>query len=141
MKKSTSEEELFSGVEESMLSLRVSDWVESSYAHDSSNGIAAAIIGIRIGAQHAAEICFKPKLIGCLALFASFVHAVAFDRTRNRHMDSHVQSGERIVATVLHRMSVVGADLYTRKMMVRTSKRLRQFSYSSSRRALCRSGC
>lgn len=90
-----------------MLSLRVSDWVESSNAHDSSNGIATAVIGIRIGAQHAAEICFKPKLIGCLALFAPLVYTVALDRTGNRDMDSHVQSGESIVAAVSNKMSVI----------------------------------
>jgi hypothetical protein len=42
----TSEEELLGRVEESMLRLRVGDWVEPAHAHHLADGLATAVVGI-----------------------------------------------------------------------------------------------
>lgn len=82
-----------------MLSLRVSDRVEATDTHDLANSLATAIVCIRVCPEDSAQKCLQPKLVGSLALFASFVHTVTLDRTGNSHVDAHIESGECIVAT------------------------------------------
>lgn len=81
-----------------MLGFGVGNRVEAADTHDFSNRIAAAVVGIRVGAQNTAKICFQPKVFGRLALLASLVHAVALDCTGDRNVHTHIESRECIIA-------------------------------------------
>ena len=81
-----------------MLRLGVGHWIEPSNANNFPDGVACPVVGIGICAQHTAEICLKPELVGRLALLASFVDAVALYGSGEGRMHAHVDSRERIVA-------------------------------------------
>lgn len=83
-----------------MLGLGVGDGVESSDGHDLHDGGAGSIVGIRVGAQHAAEVRLEPQLVGRFSPLASFVDTVALDGAGEGGVHTHVDSGEGIVAAV-----------------------------------------
>jgi hypothetical protein len=85
-------------MKKAVLCLGICHRVESANPHDLANGVATTIIGIRVCAQNTAKVRFKPQLIRSFALLASVVYAKAVDSTWYCDMDSHVESGEGIVA-------------------------------------------
>jgi len=86
----TSEEERLGSTQEAVFSLGISDRVEAPNAHDLANSVSAPIIGVRVSAQDATEVCFEPELLGSFTLLASLVNAKGFDGTRNSDMNAHV---------------------------------------------------
>lgn len=56
----TSKKEALGGAQKSVFGLGVGNGVKASHAHDLPDSIAAPIVGVRIGTQNAAEICFQP---------------------------------------------------------------------------------
>lgn len=86
----TSEKQLLSSTQESLLSLRVGNRVEAANAHDFANRITTAVIGIRVRAQNAAEIRLKPELVSGFPLLPALIDTIALDRARNGNMNSHV---------------------------------------------------
>lgn len=81
-----------------MLGLGIGYGVEPPHAHDFSNGVARSVIGVGVCAQHAAQVCLKPELVGRLALLAAFVDAEALHRSREWRVHTHVDAREGIVA-------------------------------------------
>lgn len=88
----TSEEELLSSVEEAVFGLGVGHGVEAADANDAPNRVAAAVVGVRVCPEDAAQIRLQPELVRCLSLLASLVNAVALDGARDRHVHAHVQA-------------------------------------------------
>jgi hypothetical protein len=82
-----------------MLRLGVGHGVEAPNANDLPDGVASAVVGIGVGAQHAAQVCFEPEFVGGLAFLAPLVDAVALDGPREGGMHAHVDSGKCIVTT------------------------------------------
>lgn len=81
-----------------MLRLGISNGVEPAHAHDLADGLAAAVVGVRVGAQHAAEEGLEPEVVGGLALLAALVDAVGLNGAGDGDVDAHVEAGEGIVA-------------------------------------------
>lgn len=96
--KGTAEEEALCGVEEPVLALGAGDGVEAADADNLLDGVAGAVVGVRVCAQDAAEIGFEPQLVGGYALVAALVDAVALDGAGDVDLDAHVEAGEGIVA-------------------------------------------
>jgi hypothetical protein len=81
-----------------VLALGARDGVEAAHAHDLLDGVAGAVVGVRVGAQDAAEVCLEPELVGGYALVAALVDAVALDGAGDVDLHAHVQAREGIVA-------------------------------------------
>ncbi len=107
----TSEKQLLGGTEETVLRLGVGNRIETSHTHDLSYGVSAAVVGIRVGAQDAAEIGLEPQIIGSLALLSPLIYAVALDGSGDGDVDAHVESREGIVATIESFDDLVGGSL------------------------------
>lgn len=60
-----------------MLSFSIGDRVKAPDAHDLPDSLATSVVGIGIGAEDAAKVCFEPKPFGCWEFFASLVDTVA----------------------------------------------------------------
>lgn len=94
------EKEVLGGAQETMLGFGAGNRVEAPDAHDFTDCLAAAVVGVRVGADDAAKVSFEPEVIGGGALLAALVNTVAFDSARDGDMDAHVESREGIVAAV-----------------------------------------
>ena len=94
----TAEEQALCGVQELVLALGACDGVEAAHAYDLLDGVAGAVVGIRVGAQDAAEVRLEPELVGGYALVAALVDAVALDGAGDVDLHAHVQAREGIVA-------------------------------------------
>jgi hypothetical protein len=94
----TVEEQALSRIEELVLALCGSDGVEAAHAHNLLDGVAGAVVCVRVGAQNAAEVGLKPQVVCGDALVAALVNAVALDGAGDVDLDAHVEAGESIVA-------------------------------------------
>lgn len=83
-----------------MLGLGVCDGVEATDANNLLDRVPGAVIGVRVGAQDAAQIRFEPVFVGSFELVTTLVDAVAFYGARNLDLDAHVEAGKGIVAAV-----------------------------------------
>jgi hypothetical protein len=88
----TIEEKPLRGIHEFMLCFRAGDWIEPSDTMDFLDAITRAIIRIRVGPQHAAQVCFEPKFLRRSLLVASLVYAITFDSSWNGDLDTHIQT-------------------------------------------------
>lgn len=86
----TSEEQLLRSRQETLLSLRVRHWVEAPHAHDLPDCVTTTVVGVRVGAQNAAQVGFQPQFISSLPLLAPFIDAIALDGSGYGDMDAHV---------------------------------------------------
>jgi hypothetical protein len=94
----TPKEQMLGRTKEAMLGLGIGYGVEPPHAHDLSNGVARSVVGVRVCAQHAAQVCLKPELVGRLALLTPFVDAEALHGSREWRVHTHVDAREGIVA-------------------------------------------
>ena len=83
-----------------MLGLSVCDWVEATDANNLLDGVARAVVGVRVGAQDTAQVCFQPVFFRSFELVAALVDAVALYRSGDLDLNAHVEAGEGIVTTV-----------------------------------------
>jgi hypothetical protein len=97
----TAEEQALCCVEELVLALGARNGVESAHANNLLDGVAGAVVGVRVGAQDAAEVRLQPELVCGYALVAALVDAIALDGAGNVDLHAHVQARESIVAAVL----------------------------------------
>lgn len=104
----TSKEQALCSIQKLVLGLSVGDGVEATDADNLLDGITGTVIGVRVGAQDAAQICFKPVLFRRLELVTTLVDAVAFYGARNLDLDAHIETGEGIVTAVETRGDLVG---------------------------------
>lgn len=81
-----------------MLRLSISDGIEASHTHNLADGVPAPIVGVRVGAQYATEVCLEPEFVGGFALLAPLVHTEGFDGAGNGDVNAHVEAGECIIA-------------------------------------------
>lgn len=81
-----------------MLRLSVSDGIEASHTHDLAYRVSAPIVGVRVGAQYATEVCLEPEVVSRFALLAPLVHTESLDGAGNGDVNAHVEAGECIVA-------------------------------------------
>lgn len=91
-----------------MLGLGVCDGIETADSNNLLDGITRAVVGIRISAQYAAQICLQPVFFGSLELVTTLVDAVAFDGARDLDLNAHVETREGIVTAVKTRGDFVG---------------------------------
>jgi hypothetical protein len=82
-----------------VLALGTGDGVESPHTNNLLDGVAGAIVGVRVCAQYTAEVRLEPQVVGCDPFVAALVYAVALHGARNVHLHAHVQAREGIVAT------------------------------------------
>ena len=109
----TVEKQALGGIEKLVLALRGSDGVEAAHAHNLLDGVAGAVVGVRVGAQNTAEVCLEPQVVCGDALVATLVNAVALDGAGDVDLDAHVEAGEGIVAAGQGSVSAVqgGAEM------------------------------
>jgi hypothetical protein len=91
-----------------VLGLCVRDGIEAADSNNFFDSITRAVVGIRISAQYAAQICLQPVFFGSLELITTLVDTVAFDSARNLDLDAHVETRESIVTAVETRGDFVG---------------------------------
>ena len=83
-----------------MFSLSISDRIEAPHPHNLANGVATAVISVRIGAQDATKVCLEPEFVSGFTLLASLIDTECLDGTWNRDVNAHIETGEGIVAAV-----------------------------------------
>lgn len=88
----TTEEQALCCVQELVLALCACDWVEAPYADNLLDGVAGAVVGVRVCTQDAAEVRFQPELICGHALVAPLVDAVALYGAGDVHLHAHVEA-------------------------------------------------
>lgn len=94
----TTEEQMLCRIKEAVLCLGVRDRIETPDAYDLLDGIARAVVCVRVCAQNTAEIRLQPMFLGCFQLVAALIDTVALYCARDLHLNTHVQSRKGVIA-------------------------------------------